>query len=207
MRVASEMAFSNSDQEVLDDQVTSLANDGEEKWCDFQRSEPFFLYQPVAAKGSSTCRRQGKSLYKNDKFDTLISVVSEKKQTSNDISESVGPELFDDLCAVELTFDACPMKLESKELREYNILKRQFLEWQNRFDWYKDFPLSDLDYMSHCFFFFPSRIILPSDFLRFIIQDEQKNSPSGDVNNPGRVEGSLVQITGYIQRMFVAFQK
>ncbi|KAM5573941.1 hypothetical protein ABKV19_013455 [Rosa sericea] len=139
MRVAGEMAVSKSDQEVLDDQVTSLANDGEEKWCDSQRSKPFFLYQPVAAEGSSTCRRQGKSLYKNDKFDTLISKVSEKKQTSNDISDSVGPELFDDLCPVELRFDACPMKFESKELREYNILKRQFLEWQNRFDLYKDF--------------------------------------------------------------------
>ncbi|XP_024170752.1 uncharacterized protein LOC112176883 isoform X2 [Rosa chinensis] len=139
MRVASEMAVSNSDKEVLDDQVTSLANDGEEKWCDSQRSKPFFLYQPVAARGISTCRRQGKSLYKNDRFDTLISKVSEKKQTSNDISDSVGPELFDDLCPVELRFDACPMKFESKELREYNILKRQFLEWQNRFDLYKDF--------------------------------------------------------------------
>lgn len=139
MQVVSEMAVSNSDPEVLDDQATSLANDGEEKWGNSQRSKPFFSYQPVAAKGSSIDHRQGKSLYKDDKFDTLISKVSEKKQTSNDINDSVGLELFDDLCPVKLRFDACPMKFEAKELRGYNILKKQFLEWQNQFDLYKDF--------------------------------------------------------------------
>lgn len=139
MQVASEMAFSNSEPVVLDDKVISLANDGEEKWCDSQRSKPFFLYQPVAPKGAATHSRQGKSLYEDDKFDTLISKVSDKKQTSSDISGSVGLELFDDLCTVELRFDACPMKFEPKEKRGYDILKKQLLEWQNRFDLYKDF--------------------------------------------------------------------
>ncbi|CAB4294148.1 unnamed protein product [Prunus armeniaca] len=96
-------------------------------------------YQPVAAKGSPMDHTRGKSVYKDDRFDTLISKVSDKKHVSNDNQDNVGLELFDDLCPVELRFDACSLKFEQKEWEAYCKLKGEFLKWQKSFDLYQEF--------------------------------------------------------------------
>lgn len=54
-------------------------------------------------------------------------------------TQSVGDEMFDDLCPVELRFDAPAKKFEDQGLKAYNLLKRQMSKWQENFDLYKDF--------------------------------------------------------------------
>ncbi|XP_034205564.1 uncharacterized protein LOC117619670 [Prunus dulcis] len=139
MQVTGELAVSISEAEIVNNPVTSLANDGDETWRSSQKSKPFFSYQPVAAKGSQLDHTQGKSVYKDDRFDTLISKVSDKKHVSNGNQDNVGLELFDDLCPVELRFDASSLKFEQKELEAYSKLKGEFLKWQKSFDLYQEF--------------------------------------------------------------------
>ncbi|CAL9004759.1 unnamed protein product [Prunus brigantina] len=139
MQVTGELAVSISEAVIVDNPVTSLANDGDETWRSSQKSKPFFSYQPVAAKGSPPDHTQGKSVYKDDRFDTLISKVSDKKHVSNVNQDNVGLELFDDLCPVELRFDASSLKFEQKELEAYCKLKGGFLKWQKSFDLYQEF--------------------------------------------------------------------
>ncbi|PQM33981.1 uncharacterized protein Pyn_41201 [Prunus yedoensis var. nudiflora] len=139
MQVTGELAVSISEAEIVDNPVTPLANDGDETCRSSQKSKPFFSYQPVAAKGSPMDHTLGKSVNKDDRLDTLISKVSDKKHVSNNNQDNVRLELFDDLCPVELRFDACSLKFEQKELEAYCKLKEEFLKWQKRFDLYQEF--------------------------------------------------------------------
>ncbi|KAM1248918.1 hypothetical protein ACFX2I_031648 [Malus domestica] len=138
MQVASEMTVSKPDAGIVDEQAGSLANAGEETWRCTQKPKPFFSYHPVAGTGSPMDHVRGKSVFKDDRFDTVISKVSEKKPAPSGSEDNVGLELFDDLYPVELKFDASDMKFKQKELSAYNVLKKQFVEWQNSFDLYKE---------------------------------------------------------------------
>jgi len=63
----------------------------------------------------------------------------EEKIVSNEKTDSVDQEIFDDLCPVELRFNAPIRKLEPNGLTAYNLLKRQVSKWQEGFDSYKEF--------------------------------------------------------------------
>ncbi|BBG96699.1 hypothetical protein Prudu_005572, partial [Prunus dulcis] len=132
MQVTGELAVSISEAEIVNNPVTSLANDGDETWRSSQKSKPFFSYQPVAAKGSHWI------IHRANLF--IRMTVSDKKHVSNGNQDNVGLELFDDLCPVELRFDASSLKFEQKELEAYSKLKGEFLKWQKSFDLPKDLP-------------------------------------------------------------------
>ncbi|CAL8992249.1 unnamed protein product [Prunus brigantina] len=110
----------------------------DETWRSSQKSKPFFSYQPVAAKGSLMAHTRGKSVYKDDSFDTLISKAC-LIRSMYPTTIRVGLELFDDLCPVELRFDACSLKFKQKEWEAYCKLKREFLKWQKSFDLHQEF--------------------------------------------------------------------
>lgn len=139
IRVVSEVTVSSSEADIVDEPATSLANDGDETWRVSQKSKHFLAYQPEAAKGSSMDHTRGKSDYKDNRFDTLIGKLSEKKHAFNDNTDDIGLELFDDVCPVELRFDACAMQFDEKELKAYSKLKGGFLKWQKSFDVYETF--------------------------------------------------------------------
>ncbi|KAL6293633.1 hypothetical protein ACE6H2_001775 [Prunus campanulata] len=67
----------------------------------------------------------------------ILEVLVDKNMVA--LEFSVVPELFDDLCPVELRFDACSLKFEQKELEAYFKLKGEFLKWQKSFDLYQEF--------------------------------------------------------------------
>ncbi|XP_029130308.1 uncharacterized protein LOC109813936 [Cajanus cajan] len=137
MQVAGEIAVSASGPTHLDDHAVSLAEDGEETWLGSSKPKSFLLYHPVALNSSATDLVHGKSVYSDTIYDTFIFHVPEKK--SNEQTESVGQEIFDDLSPVELRFDAPVKKLEPQGLKAYNLLKRQMSKWQENFDSYKEF--------------------------------------------------------------------
>uniref|UniRef100_A0A2N9I0P3 Uncharacterized protein n=1 Tax=Fagus sylvatica TaxID=28930 RepID=A0A2N9I0P3_FAGSY len=97
---ASGMAVSDSSCELHDDRALSLADDREDMTMSF----------------------------KDEKFDNLIFKVPEKKHVPNGTVETVGPELFDDLCLTELRFDASFKKFGPNELKYYNDLKEPMVQ-------------------------------------------------------------------------------
>ncbi|KAF7811011.1 WD repeat and FYVE domain-containing protein 3 [Senna tora] len=109
MKVASEISISASGSKFFDDHTVSLGDDGEQTWVNSLKPKPFLLYQLVASKCSAMDLVHGNSIYQDKIYDTLIYHVPEKKIVSNEISESAGQELFDDICPVELKFNA-PIK-------------------------------------------------------------------------------------------------
>ncbi|KAJ1385538.1 hypothetical protein SESBI_41603 [Sesbania bispinosa] len=135
-QVAGEIAISAHGSTCFDDHAVSLANDGEETWVGSSKPKSFSLYRPVAFNCAATDIVQGNSVSSDTIYETFIFHVSEKscKQT-----ESVGQEIFDDLCPIELRFDAPAKKFEPQDLKAYNLLKRQMTKWQESFDLYKDF--------------------------------------------------------------------
>ncbi|KAK9282824.1 hypothetical protein L1049_011047 [Liquidambar formosana] len=139
VQVAKEMSVSDSGSELQNDHTVSLADDREETWVGSQKSKPFFLYNPVAfsdkcPNGEPTL---GNSNYVDERFTTLIAKMPETDPS--DKMETVGLELFDDLCPVELKFDSQAMNFGTKELQAYKLLKRQFSKWQEGFKPYQDF--------------------------------------------------------------------
>ncbi|XP_027368041.1 uncharacterized protein LOC113873881 [Abrus precatorius] len=137
MRVADEIAVPAYGPTHLHDHAVSLADDGDETWADSSKPKSFLLYRPVAFNCSATDLVQGNSVYSDTIFDSFIVRVPEKK--SNEQTESVGQEIFDDLSPVQLRFDVPVKKLEPQGLKAYNLLKRQMSKWQENFDSYKEF--------------------------------------------------------------------
>ncbi|KAF3952860.1 hypothetical protein CMV_021634 [Castanea mollissima] len=104
-QVASEMALSDSSCKLHGDQADSLADEREDMWGSSQKPKPYCIYHPVACKCSTMDHVQD-NVFKDEKFDNLIFKVPEKKKhVPNGLVETVGPELFDDLCPADLRFD------------------------------------------------------------------------------------------------------
>lgn len=140
MQVAREIAAPGPVSELDNDCAVSLADDREDAFVGSQKAKPFLLHNPTAFTRTSVDHMEGKSIYKDEIFNTLVSKVHENKRTASDHEESVGLELFDGLCPIQLRFDGTSdMKFESKELKAYKLLKKQFSKWQGDFDLYKDF--------------------------------------------------------------------
>nr|POF00279.1 hypothetical protein CFP56_29823 [Quercus suber] len=116
-QVASEMALSDSSCELHGDQALSLADEREDMWGSFQKPKPFCLYHPVAFK-CSTMDHVLDNVFKDEKFDNLIFKVLKKKHFPNGLVETVGPELFDDLCPADLRFDTSAKNFRPNELSD-----------------------------------------------------------------------------------------
>ncbi|XP_054811827.1 uncharacterized protein LOC129313025 [Prosopis cineraria] len=140
LKVAGEISASISGSEVCGNHEVSLAEDTDETWVDPSKLKPFWLYRPASFKCCDTNLVYGNSSYRDKIHDTLIFHVSEEKNVSNDKSESdlVGPHLSDDLCLVELGFNAPTKKIEHGGLKAFDILKRQLSKWQVGVDSYKE---------------------------------------------------------------------
>ncbi|GMJ09748.1 hypothetical protein like AT3G18310 [Hibiscus trionum] len=136
MQVATEMAVSDSIL-LKNDQTVSLADDRDEMWVDSQRTKPFLLYHPVGGESSSIDQLQGNHIYKDEKFTAMITKVR-KETDPNNTTDTVGLELFDDLCPIELKFDIPVMNFGPHELEAFKTLKRQFNKWQERFKPYQE---------------------------------------------------------------------
>ncbi|MBA0561956.1 hypothetical protein Golob_018746 [Gossypium lobatum] len=130
MQVAAEMAVSDSSL-LNNDEIVSLADDRDEMWVNSQRPKPLLLYHPVGGES------YGNHIYKDEKFTTMITKVH-KVTDRNDTTDSVGLELFHDLCPIELKFDVPVMNFGSQELEAFKTLKRQFCRWQERFKPYQE---------------------------------------------------------------------
>ncbi|XP_058733581.1 uncharacterized protein LOC131605215 [Vicia villosa] len=117
MQVANEIAASSHSSMPPDDHAVSLAEENEDPWADSSKPKPFSTYRPIALTFSDT---DSKSC----------------KQTE---SESVGAEMFDDLCPIEMRFDAPEKKFEDQSLKAYTYLKKKMSRWHEEFDLYKEF--------------------------------------------------------------------
>ncbi|XP_028769109.1 uncharacterized protein LOC114726630 isoform X1 [Neltuma alba] len=140
MKVAAAISVSISGSESSGNYEVSLADDANETWVDPSKLKPFLLYRPAALNCSGTNLVYENSIYRGKIHDTLIFHVLEEKTVSNDKSESelVGPEIFDDLCLVDLRFNAPSKKFEGGGLKAFDVLKRQLSKWQEGVDSYKE---------------------------------------------------------------------
>ena len=77
-----------------------------------------------------------KMSFRDEKFDNLIFKVPEKKHVPNGLVETVGPELLNDLCPVDLRFDTFAKNFRPNELKIYKVLKKKWSKWQDRFNLY-----------------------------------------------------------------------
>ena len=137
-QVASGMAVSDSSCELHDDHAVSLADDREDILGGSQKPKAFCLYHPLALK-CSTMDHAKDNVFEDEKFDNLIFKVPEKKHVPNGTVETIGPELFDDLCLTELRFDASVKNFGPNELKYYNDLKSQWSKWQDNFNLCQEF--------------------------------------------------------------------
>ncbi|KDP24605.1 hypothetical protein JCGZ_25521 [Jatropha curcas] len=131
MQVAREMAMPDSTVEPLGEDVVSLANARDDIWVDSEKPKSFFLHCPVAMQ----CHTESSRVHKNDKFAFMIS----KQSIHSNKVETVGQELFDELCPIHLNFDAAVVDFSSQELKAYNLLKRRFSKWQEEFKPFQEF--------------------------------------------------------------------
>ncbi|MBA0648387.1 hypothetical protein Goklo_016119 [Gossypium klotzschianum] len=92
MRVTAEMAILDFCLPMMNPSLLLMI------WVNSQRPKQFLLYYPVVGKA------RGNWIYNDVKFTTMITKVH-KLTDPNDIMDSVGLELFDDLCPIEFKFD------------------------------------------------------------------------------------------------------
>ncbi|OVA18929.1 hypothetical protein BVC80_8935g30 [Macleaya cordata] len=149
MRMANGVALPGSFSELHDSPVVSLADDRDENWIGSQDQEPMslFVYKPSAFSNGNSLNvdpLREKLVPEDDRFATLISKMHEKKFAPNPRTELVGPEMFDELCPIELKF--APVESIGKkenfgpeELKGFKVLKRQFSKWQEGFKKYHNF--------------------------------------------------------------------
>lgn len=129
MQVACEIAGSCHP----DDHEISLGDDKTEHWDGSLKPKSFSTYRQID-------NVQGNSVHTDTIYDTFIFKVSEKScEEPGEKTESVGEEMFDDLCPITLRFDAPVTKFEQQSLEAFTLLKLKMSKWQNSFDLYNEF--------------------------------------------------------------------
>ncbi|KAF5751291.1 hypothetical protein HS088_TW02G00304 [Tripterygium wilfordii] len=131
-QVAKEKSMSGYLPQLHDDAAVSLDDGTEEMRVDSKKLKHFISYHPTAFDCSGN-----NGLYDGN-YTTFIAKVHEEP-VSKEKMESVGLEMFDDLCPIELKFDARDVKFGAKELKAHNAFKRQFAEWQKSSKPYQEF--------------------------------------------------------------------
>ncbi|CAK8566564.1 unnamed protein product [Lathyrus sativus] len=136
IQVANEIAVSSHGSTRPDYHAVSLADEEGDPWADSSKPKPFLTYRPIALTFSDTDSEQGKRLCPDNIYESFIFHLSEK---SCEQTESVGAEMFDDLCPIELRFDAPAKKFEDQSLKAYTLLKKKMSIWHKEFHLYKEF--------------------------------------------------------------------
>ncbi|KAL2516698.1 hypothetical protein Adt_12945 [Abeliophyllum distichum] len=142
MEVVKELAVSDSDTKIQDDDFVSLADDKDEISYKTQKSR-FSYHKPLAFSENSfdvdvMSRKSGCEIHR---FSTFVFRRSQEFK-SNVSAEMVGPKLFDVGCPMAIKFDDCAINFGPKELEAYQILKKQDLEFQKGFNVYQDYITS-----------------------------------------------------------------
>ncbi|WCJ26855.1 hypothetical protein M5689_008642 [Euphorbia peplus] len=147
MEVARETAMSDSTVHLDDnEEIISLSIEKDNIWHSSEKQKSFILYCPSADQSSQNLR-ESNCVHKDDKFMLHISKVHEKEKepglseqkTDDKKKTGVGLELFDDLCPIQLKFDAAAKDFSEEELKAYNVLKKSMFKWQEEFKPYKSF--------------------------------------------------------------------
>ncbi|KAF5734597.1 hypothetical protein HS088_TW15G00089 [Tripterygium wilfordii] len=133
-QVAKETSVSVHLPQLPDDAAVSLDDDTEEVCVDSQKTKPFISYHPAAFECS-----ENNGVYKDGSYTTLIAKVHKEESVPNENMETVGLQMFDDLCLIKLKFDTPDVKFGVQELKAHNALKRKFAEWQKGSKPYQEF--------------------------------------------------------------------
>ncbi|KAL3747631.1 hypothetical protein ACJRO7_016435 [Eucalyptus globulus] len=128
MQVATKMTMLDSGSEVRDEHAISLADDKEQTWAVSEQEKPFLLYKIGSFKH-----------YVHPICSHMVSKVSDSKAVSSKSMDATGLEIFDYICPVKIIFNSHQQDFGSKELAMYNILKGQYVKWQESFNPYKEF--------------------------------------------------------------------
>ncbi|KAJ4834206.1 hypothetical protein Tsubulata_020560 [Turnera subulata] len=137
LEVAREMAICDSKFEHDDDAVSLANNDDKyDVWVDSEKPKPFFLYHPVAFHHSTKGNNKVYSVHKDDQFSNLIAKVHKKSPISSD---KVSLDHIDDLCLLDLKYEATELNPTYDESRLYNALIKDMKEWQREFVPHQEF--------------------------------------------------------------------
>lgn len=144
MEVVEELAVSDSDTKIQDDDFVSLADDKDEMTYDSETQKSKFSYhKPLAFSENSSdvdvmTRKFGIEI---DRFSTFVFRRTQEHK-SNVSAGMVGLELFDMGCPIALNFGDYTIEFGPKELEAYQNLKKQDLEFQKGFNIYQDYITS-----------------------------------------------------------------
>lgn len=144
MEVVEELAVSDSDTKIQDDDFVSLADDKDEMSYDSETQKSKFSYhKPLAFSENSSdvdvmTRKFGIEI---DRFSTFVFRRTQEHK-SNVSAGIVGLELFDMGCPIALNFGDYTIEFGPKELEAYQNLKKQDLEFQKGFNLYQDYITS-----------------------------------------------------------------
>lgn len=136
---AGEMAVSPFEPKVDDGPAVSLGDDREYVSAESQKPKNFVSFHPFAFNSRTLYNTQGNLTNCANVFDSLIFKLEGKEASSEKSENNASRELYNGLCPVELEFNAPLMDFGSKELKAYDMLKRQLLKWEDGFDAYKEF--------------------------------------------------------------------
>jgi hypothetical protein len=139
MQVAKEVAVSDSTTKLQDDNAISLDDDRDDFLDHSEKPKSFLLYHPTACQLSFQVHKEDNCVYQNDKFASMITKVHEKQSPHPEKVETFKLEFFDDLCPIDLKFDAREVKFSSQESKISNLLKKNFSKWQEEFTPYREF--------------------------------------------------------------------
>ncbi|CAA2986054.1 Hypothetical predicted protein [Olea europaea subsp. europaea] len=141
MEVIQELAVSDSDTRIQDDDFVSLADDKDEISYNYETQKSKFSYhKPLAfsENSSDVDVMMRKSGFEIDRFSTFVFRKTQEHK-SNVGAEMVGLELFDVGCPIALKFDDYTIDFGPNELEAYQNLKKLDLEFQKGFNLYQDY--------------------------------------------------------------------
>ncbi|KAL3574934.1 hypothetical protein D5086_023035 [Populus alba] len=139
MQVAKEVAISDSTTKLQDDDAISLDDDRDDFLDHSEKPKSFLLYHPTSCQLSFQVHKEDNCVYQDDKFASMITKVHEKQSPHPEKVETFKLEFFDDLCPIDLKFDAREVKFSSQESKISNLLKKNFSKWQDEFTPYREF--------------------------------------------------------------------
>ncbi|XP_011000736.1 PREDICTED: uncharacterized protein LOC105108208 isoform X2 [Populus euphratica] len=139
VQVAKEVAVSDSTTKLQDDNAISLDDDRDDFLDHSEKPKSFLLYHPTACQLSFQVHKEDNCVYQDDKFASMITKVHEKQSPHPEKVETFKLEFFDDLCPIDLKFDAREVKFSSQESKISNLLKKNFSKWQEEFTPYREF--------------------------------------------------------------------
>ncbi|CAK7324860.1 unnamed protein product [Dovyalis caffra] len=139
MQVAREVALSDSTTKLQDDNAVSLDDDRDDTWDHSEKPKSFLLYHPSAWQRSFEVDKEDNCVHQDDNFASMITKVRKKQSSRPEKGETFKLEFFDDLCPIDLKFDARELEFSLQETKISSLLKKNFSKWQEEFTPYREF--------------------------------------------------------------------